>query len=276
MVGAEPIPARVLRSFAEAFAPTGFRPNAFFPVYGLAEATVAVTFPRPLAPTRLDRIDRALLGGTGRAVPCPEGPDALELVGVGRPIPRTALRVVDESGRPVPERTVGEILVRSDTLMEGYYREPEATAAALAGGWLRTGDLGYVADGDLFITGRKKELIIKGGQNLVPAFLEEIAAAVEGVRPGGVAAVGVRCERRATELVYLVAETKLPAESHPRLRERLHRRLKDHGTPVDRVLIVPPRTLPKTTSGKLRRRAIAEALEAGPELGRIPLRPLET
>jgi acyl-CoA synthetase (AMP-forming)/AMP-acid ligase II len=160
--------------------------------------------------------------------------------------------------------------------MEGYYREPEATAAALAGGWLRMGDLGYVADGDLFITGRRKELIIKGGQNLVPAFLEEVAAAVEGVRPGGVAAVGVHCARRATELVYLVAETKLPAESHPRLRERLHRRLKDHGTPVDRVLIVPPRTLPKTTSGKLRRWAIAEALEAGPEQGRIPLRPQET
>jgi acyl-CoA synthetase (AMP-forming)/AMP-acid ligase II len=263
MVGAEPISPRVLRDFATAFAPVGFRANTFFAVYGLAEATVAVTFPRLLAPTRFDCIARPALERTGRAVPCQPGPHALELVGAGRPIPQTALRIVDNAGQELPERAEGEIQVRSASLMEGYYRDPEATADVFTEGWLKTGDLGYVADGELFVTGRKKDLIIRGGHNLAPAHLEEIAATVEGARPGGVAAVGVPCPRRATELVWLVVETRQPAETHDDLRGRLRKTLRDHGLNVDKVLLVPPRTLPRTSSGKLRRRALAESLSTG-------------
>jgi fatty-acyl-CoA synthase len=193
----------------------------------------------------------------------------MELTGTGRPIPHTEVRLVDEQDRPVPERTQGEILVRSATLMDGYYREPELTAAAVQEGWLRTGDLGYQAKGSLFITGRKKELIIKGGHNLIPSILEEIASEVEGVRAGCVAAVGVRSEQRQTELAYVLAETKLESEARGVLAERIRERLRAHGIAVDHVLLVAPGTLPKTTSGKMKRRAIAESIAAGQLTGTL-------
>jgi acyl-CoA synthetase (AMP-forming)/AMP-acid ligase II len=269
MIGAEPISPDLLRRFSDRFAPCGFRAQAFFPVYGLAEATVAVTFPEKLAPTVVDCVDRAVLEREGRAVPCPEGPGALALTGVGRPIPHTEVRLVDEQGQRVPERTLGEILVRSATLMEGYYREPELTAAAVQEGWLRTGDLGYQADGRLFITGRKKELIIKGGHNLIPSILEELTAEVDGVRAGCVAAVGLRSEQRQTELVYVLAETKLEAEAQVALGERIRERLRAAGIAIDHVLLVAPGTLPKTTSGKMRRKALSEAIAAGQLTGTL-------
>ncbi len=269
MIGAEPISPELLRRFSDKFAPSGFRAEAFFPVYGLAEATVAVTFPEKLAPTVVDRVDRATLEREGRAVPCNEGPGALELTGTGRPIPHTEIRLVDERDQAVPERTQGEILVRSATLMDGYYREPELTASAVQEGWLRTGDLGYQANGALFITGRKKELIIKGGHNLIPSILEELASEVEGVRAGCVAAVGVRSEQRQTELAYVLAETKLEAEARGALGERIREQLRAHGITIDHVLLVAPGTLPKTTSGKIKRKAISEAIAAGQLTGTL-------
>jgi fatty-acyl-CoA synthase len=267
MVGAEPISADLLRRFTAAFAPCGFRPEAFFPVYGLAEATVAVTFPPPGARPRIDRVDRALLEREGKAAPPGEGSAAVEFVGVGRPVPHTEVRIVDETGNALPDRQVGEILVCSPTLMTGYYDDPRATAAALRQGWLHTGDLGYQSEGALFITGRKKDLIIKGGHNLIPAVLEEIVAAVDGVRPGCVAAVGARAPRLETERVVVVAETRLGVESHPRLAEQVRAALKGQGIAVDQVLLVPPHSLPRTTSGKLKRHALARALEAGAPIG---------
>lgn len=269
MIGAEPISPELLRRFSDKFAPCGFRAEAFFPVYGLAEATVAVTFPEKLAPTVVDRVDRAKLEREGRAMPCEEGPGALELTGVGRTIPHTEIRLVDEKDQLVPERTQGEILVRSATLMDGYYREPELTASCLQEGWLRTGDLGYQANGALFITGRKKELIIKGGHNLIPSILEELASEVEGVRAGCVAAVGVRSEQRQTELAYVLAETKLEVEAQGALAERIRERLRAHGITIDHVLLVAPGTLPKTTSGKIKRKAISDAIAAGQLTGTL-------
>lgn len=267
MIGAEPIPAELLRRFADAYAPTGFRPGAFFPVYGLAEATVAVSFPTLLAPTRFDRIDRAELERSGRAAPSAD-PHALELVAVGRPIPETEVRVVDAKGATLPERQVGELRVRAPTLTHGYYNAPAATSATLREGWLATGDLGYVADGELFITGRRKELIIRGGHNIIPTVLEELAGEVDGARPGGVAAVGVRDEEGATEQVHLVVETKLDEPAWPDLRTRLDRALRARGVAVDRIVLVAPGSLPRTTSGKLRRRELAESLAAGVVPGR--------
>jgi acyl-CoA synthetase (AMP-forming)/AMP-acid ligase II len=262
MVGAEPISAQVLRRFAAAFAPAGFRAEAFFPVYGLAEATVAVTFPDLLAPARIDRIDRRALERDGRAVPAADEDGAIELVAVGRAIPRTEIRIVREDGEIAAARTVGEIQVRSDTLMAGYYGDPGATADAVSGGWLRTGDLGYEAAGLLFVTGRQKEIIIRGGQNLVPAVLEEIASSVEGVRPGGVAAVGVRSESRQSELVCVVAETKLEEPRHREIAAQIRSALRARGVSPDRVVLVPPRSLPRTTSGKIRRLELARRLAA--------------
>jgi acyl-CoA synthetase (AMP-forming)/AMP-acid ligase II len=260
MVGAEPISAGLLRRFADDFAPCGFRAEAFFPVYGLAEATVAVTFPILLTPTHFDRVSRSALEREGKAVVA-DGPGTLELVGVGRPIPGTQVRIAGPGGGALPERALGEIQVRSDTVMDGYLGEPPD--AAFQDGWLQTGDLGYLADGSLFVTGRAKELIIKGGHNLAPSVLEEIVAAVPGVRAGGVAAVGVRSPRRETELVYIVAETRLGTAAHPPLAARIRAALGSHGISADEVVLVAPKSLPRTTSGKLRRRDLALALGAG-------------
>src|SRR5262245_19750253 len=158
MVGAEPISAALLRRFSEAFAPCGFRPEAFFPVYGLAEATVAVSFPELLRPSWVDSVDRLMLESEGRAVPADAGASAMEFVSVGRAIPGSEIRIIDESGAALSDRRIGEILVRAETLSPGYYGDQESTEIALRGGWLHTGDLGYQADGLLFITGRKKEI----------------------------------------------------------------------------------------------------------------------
>jgi acyl-CoA synthetase (AMP-forming)/AMP-acid ligase II len=263
MVGAEPISADLLRRFAQAFAPVGFRPQAFFPVYGLAEATVAVTFPRLLERTRIDVIDRARFERHGLAVPYAEGTGALELVGVGSPIPRTELRVIGDDGCPQPDRRVGEIIVRAPTVMLRYFDDPGATGEALRGGWLRTGDLGYLDSGTLFVTGRKKDLIIRAGHNLIPSVIEEVVATVAGVRGGGVAAVGVRALHDETERCHVVAETKFPAEQYPQLARDIRAALESRAIPIDALVFVRPGTLPKTSSGKIRRRAVAEALATG-------------
>ena len=153
---------------------------------------------------------------------------------------------------------VGEILVRSPSLMDGSYGDPQASAVAID--WLRTGDLGYLSDGELFVTGRVKDLIIKGGHNLLPAPIEEIAGAVEGVRAGCVVAVGVPSQRRATELVYVVAETKAAEAQHAQLARRVRDALLARGIAVDRVELVAPGSIPRTTSGKVRRREVAGTL----------------
>jgi fatty-acyl-CoA synthase len=265
MVGAEPISPGLLRRFAAAFAPLGFREGAFFPVYGLAEATVAVTFPTPGTPPRVDVIDRAALEREGRAAPLAahRRAQAMELTGVGRPIPGTEVKVVDDQGRAVDERVVGHIRVRSDSLMAGYADAPEATAEVIVDGWLRTGDLGYVADGDLFVTGRVKELIITGGQNLVPSVIEEIVGEDPDVRSGCVAAVGVWYANLETEQIVVVCETRLDRERRGLLAARVRERLRSAGIPVDRVIPVGPGLLPRTTSGKLRRAALRETLASG-------------
>ncbi len=252
MIGAEPIPASLVKRFSAAFSPAGFRPNAFFPVYGLAEATVAVTFPKLLAPTRIDTISRTAL--QERAVAAPG--DDMELVAVGRPISKTEVRIVDGDAE-LPERHIGEIIVKSASLATGYDGHPEETAKTFRDGWLHTGDLGYLADGDLFVTGRKKELIIKGGQNLIPSVLEEIVAGLPGIREGAVAAVGVRSPELETEFCCIVAETRLEAADQPKLADEIRHSLRTHGVHVDKVVLMPPKSLPKTTSGKLQRLAIA-------------------
>jgi fatty-acyl-CoA synthase len=261
LVGAEPISAGLLRRFAAAFAPCGFRPEAFLPVYGLAEATLAVTFPPPLASTRIDRVDRAWVEQRKVAVPG-DGQDALEFVGVGRPIPGTQLLISDQNGQALPDRRIGEVLVRSATLLDAYVGEPRHNSP-ICKGWLRTGDLGYIADGDLFITGRTKDLIIQGGHNLYPSILEDIVAGIEGVRAGAAAAIGVHSAERDTEKVCIVAETRLPKSEQPLLAARIRQAMSSHGIVLDRVLLIPPRTLPRTTSGKLRRQCLARAIANG-------------
>jgi acyl-CoA synthetase (AMP-forming)/AMP-acid ligase II len=255
MTGAEPILPRVLRGFSEAFAACGFRAEAWFPVYGLAEATVAVTFPNVLAPTCFDSVDHAALA-RGRAQPG----NNVEFVGVGTPLPGVEIRVVSSTGRIQPEREIGEILVKTSHGMSGYWNDSKATAKAYWREWLRTGDLGYVADGELFVTGRRKELIIRAGRNLIPTVIEDIVGQIEGVRAGCVCAVGVFHPGRGTERAVVVAESKLPPDEQPGLVRRIIEALERDGIDVDEVKLVEPGWLPKTTSGKLRRTAVVERL----------------
>jgi acyl-CoA synthetase (AMP-forming)/AMP-acid ligase II len=196
-------------------------------------------------------------------VPADGGPTTVELVGVGRAIPGTEIRIVGADGVMLGPRQVGEVWVRSGTLMQGYYGDAEGTAAVMTDGWLRTGDLGYQVDGTLFITGRMKDVIIKGGHNLLPSAIEEVAEGVDGVRHGGAAAVGIRSPEQHTELVYVVAETKVAPPDRPVLAERIRDALKVRGMAADHVLLVGRASLPRTTSGKIKRGEVARAITAG-------------
>jgi 1-acyl-sn-glycerol-3-phosphate acyltransferase len=255
--GSEPILPATLDRFVARFGPAGFRREALFCAYGLAENMVAVTFPPVSRAPRIDRIHRVTFEAEGRAVPTTGREDVLEFVGCGHAVPGHEVRVVDEHEHPVAERQQGTIQFRGPSSFKGYFRRPEATAAVKReGGWVDTGDLGYLVDGELFITGRVKDLIIKGGRNYYPHEIEEAAATVEGIRQGCVAAFAVRDETAGTEQIVVVAETR---ERDALAREMLVGRVIEAvatrvSVPPDRVVLVSPGAVPKTSSGKIQRR----------------------
>lgn len=251
--GAEPVNAQTLRDFERAFGPCGFRREAMLPVYGLAEASLAVAFPEVGTEPRSLTVERAALA-SGRAVPA-DGPGAMTLVAVGGAIPGHEVFVVDAEGAPVAEREVGHIVVRGPSVMQGYFRAPDATAKVLKDGALWTGDLGFL-DGDaLFVTGRAKDLIIVRGRNYYAEDLERVATRVPGARPGGVVAFGVYDEAQARDLVVIACETKLTDEAaRIALVERLAASVSEHsGLPIDEVVLLRPGAIPKTSSGKPQR-----------------------
>jgi len=162
--GAEPVSAGLIERFTERFAPYGFRSNVFSPVYGMAENALIATCPDHAAEPVFDRIDRCALEKEGRALPVGgAGPGTKRVVALGRAVRGTRLLIVDPKGRPLPQRHQGEILLAGTSLMKGYFRNPEAMAKVMKEGWFRTGDLGYLADGQLHVTGRRKDLIIRFG-----------------------------------------------------------------------------------------------------------------
>jgi acyl-CoA synthetase (AMP-forming)/AMP-acid ligase II len=178
------------------------------------------------------------------------------MVSVGRPLWGARFRIVDESGQALPERRVGQLLVRGPSVMKGYYKKPAESATALAGGWLHTGDLAYLADGQLYITGRLKDLIIKRGRNYYPHDLERAVERLPGVRTGCTVAFSVPNEAAGTEDVVLLVETRLTtAAERAKLEAEIERALNAAtGIRADVVRLLPPHTLPKTTSGKIQRR----------------------
>ncbi|MGB6483097.1 MAG: AMP-binding protein [Candidatus Acidiferrales bacterium] len=253
--GAEPVRPETLKRFAEKFARCGFRREALLPVYGLAEASLGVAAPEMGMGARVDRIERVQFQNEGRAVPATEQDDAtLQFLSVGHPLPRMEIRIVDEQGSGAAERTEGQVQFRGPSATAGYYKNPDATRELMRGdGWLDSGDLGYVADGQLYITGRAKDLIIKGGRNLYPHEIEEIAGRVEGVRPGCVVAFGVPDEASGTERLAVVAEAR-DSKQAGRIAQEITRQVSEAlGLPPDIVEILPPQSIPKTSSGKLRR-----------------------
>ncbi len=271
--GAEPVNPETLERFARRFEPYGFRREAMLPVYGLAENSVALAFPPPGRGPKIDRVRRADFADHGRATVAPaDDADALRFVSVGRELPEHEVRIVDDAGNGVAERVVGRLVFRGPSMTAGYFGKPEATAAiTLPGGWLDSGDLAYRADGEIHVAGRRKDLIIKGGRNLVPQEIEEIASQVAGIRKGCVAAVGLAAAGTGTEALVVVAETRAQGEEERRaLAAAVVEKVAEAvGVPPDRVELVPPGSIPKTSSGKIRRAETKALLESG-ELGQRP------
>lgn len=269
--GAEPVSPETIAAFTKRFARYGFKPEAMSPVYGLAEATLGVAFSPPGRGPRLDHVERAAFSRSGRAVAVPPEthPEALTFVACGHPLLGHQIRVVDGSDRELGERQEGHVQFSGPSCTSGYYRNPEQTRQLLHGEWLDTGDYGYIAEGELYITGRVKDLIIRAGRNVYPYELEEAVGDLEGIRKGCVAVFGSRDERSGTERIIVLAETRV---TDPAQRERLSARINELATelidmPVDEVVLAPPQSVLKTSSGKIRRAASRELYERGGRAG---------
>jgi acyl-CoA synthetase (AMP-forming)/AMP-acid ligase II len=249
--GAEPIRAATLRAFVDHFAPAGVRDTALLPCYGMAEATLAISYHPVGAPLRVERVDPELLRTEQRVAPARAGADAVELVSCGRALGGHEVRIVDGDRRVLPPRQIGEIEVRGPSIAAGYFQDEPTTHATFCDGWLRTGDLGFLADGDLFLSGRKRDLIIVAGRNYAPEQIEAAAARVAGVRPGNVVAFGAPGSR-GTDDVVIVCESAAqdPAGIEDAVRGRVATEI---GVRVGEVVILGPGMLPKTSSGKLQR-----------------------
>ncbi len=273
--GAEPVNPETLERFAERFASCGFRREAQLPVYGLAESALGVAIPPLNRGPLVDRVERETFTAQGRAVPAaPDDETAIAFVSSGKALPRHEVRIVDDHGDEVQDRTEGFLWFRGPSATTGYYRNPKATEALLPLGpatapgeyaWVDSGDRAYRADGEIYVTGRVKDIIIKGGRNLYPHEVEELAARVDGIRKGCIVAFGLTDEATGTEKLVVVAETR---ERDTARRAALASTVTDLisrglGLPPDRVELIPPGSIPKTSSGKLRREETKQLYLAG-------------
>ena len=267
--GAEPINAQTLAAFAEKFGPSGFRASSFVPSYGLAEHVLAATLGVRGREPRVDIVAPDALSESGVAAPTGSDGDAvLRLVSCGRPLPGHVLRIVRDDDSIAHEREVGEIALAGPSVMVGYYKDPEWTARAVRDGWLHTGDLGYLSDGELFVCGRLKDLIVINGRKYHPQDLEWSVEGLPGVRRGRVVAFGARDANR----VVIVAEPDGTVAAAA-LSAEIRRIIGDcFGLAVGDVVLVPGGTIDRTTSGKVRRAAVHESYERG-ELTR-PVNPV--
>ncbi len=272
--GAEAVRPETIQRFAERFARCGLRPEAMAPVYGLAEACVGLLFP-PLGRTApVDTIRRAPFVAERRALPAPAGDaTALRFVGCGRPLPGHEVRIVDEHGSAIDaERIEGRLEFRGPSATRGYYRNPAQTEQLFRDGWLDTGDRAYRADGDIFVTGRVKDIVIRGGRNLYPEEIEEAVGALDGVRKGCVAVFGSADPGSGTERLVVLAEVRpAGAAALAALRARIAGAVTAViGEPADRIELAPPHTVLKTSSGKIRRSACRALYESGRIGGAAP------
>ncbi len=268
--GAEPVRPETIDRFVHRFSKYGFRRETMMPVFGLAECSVGLCMPPVQRGPKFDRVDRAAFE-KGHATPATLGdPHANLFVALGRALPDHEIKVVNEAGQTLAAREVGRLLFRGPSMTAGYYKNDEATAAIRReGGFFDTGDLAYIADGELYIAGRLKDLIIRGGRNLVAAEIEEAASETPGVRKGCVAAFGITEARTGTEQVVIVAETKARStEERDAIEGQVVERVTNAiGAPPDIVRLVKPGSVLKTSSGKIRRNE-TKALFLSGALGR--------
>jgi fatty-acyl-CoA synthase len=260
LLGAEMIEPEVLDRLIKDGGRLGLAREALACGWGLAEATFCLTCPAPGVGPRVDTVDGRLLSEEARAVPV--SGQGKRVVGAGAPMPGVEVRVVDEAGDVLPERRVGEVQARAPYLMEGYLR-PVAASPFTDDGWLRTGDLGYLADGDLFITGRIKDLIIVFGRNYAPEDVEWAAARVQGVRAGRAVAFAKPAGHEGEFVVAVEARATERADALDSLADRVRQGVAEEvGITPTEVIVVPKGWIPRTTSGKLRRAAARDAYAA--------------
>jgi 1-acyl-sn-glycerol-3-phosphate acyltransferase len=273
--GAEPVSVPTLRRFIDRFARYGFPAQAMAPVYGLAECSVGLAFPPLGRPPLIDRVNRDRLSADGVAEPARlEDQKPLEIVACGQPLPGHEIRIADEAGFELGERREGRLEFRGPSTTRGYFRNEIKTRELFHNGWLDSGDRAYMAGGDVYITGRIKDIIIRAGRHIYPQEVEDAVAEIPGIRKGCVAVFGVTDHASGTERVVVLAETR---EADAAARAELQARAQEvagdtAGTPPDEIVLAPPRTVPKTSSGKIRRSAAKELYESG-QIG-VPQRAL--
>ncbi|HRX71932.1 MAG: AMP-binding protein [Gammaproteobacteria bacterium] len=264
--GAEPVSPATLERFIARFERYGFRREAMAPVYGLAECSVGLALQPPNRGPVIDRVQRQVFMANGRAeLAPPDDENALLFPACGQPIPDHQIRIVDEQGRELPDQREGRLEFKGPSATVGYYRNPEATRRLFPHGddWLDSGDRGYLADGDIYLTGRVKDLIIRGGRNIYPYELEQAVGEIPSIRKGCVAVFASSDPATGSERLVVVAETRA---TQPEARERLRQHIQNVsvdllGMPPDDVRLTPLRTVLKTSSGKIRRAAIRELYE---------------
>ena len=263
--GAEPISVELADEFMARLAPARLRREAMYPVYGLAEATLVVSFPQPPGQMyeyiSVSRHELAV--GKQPAPLLREHPDALSIMAVGQPIPYSLVRIADDADAEVPEGHVGHVLIAGDNVTRGYFENPEANArgftAADADGtrWLRTGDLGMMKGGKLYITGRAKEIIFVNGQNYYPHDIESVAIRADNMELGKVVAAGVRSKGASTDDLILFVLHRMDMKEFLPITSQLTRLVNEH-TGLEVAHVVPVKRIPKTTSGKIQRHLLEE------------------
>jgi 1-acyl-sn-glycerol-3-phosphate acyltransferase len=264
--GAEPVSPDTVENFCRRFGQYGFKREAFMPVYGLAECSVGLSLPPVDRGPLIDRIQRDIFLNTGHAVPSSDQDERmLQFVACGHPLPGHEVRVVDAAGRELPERCEGKLHFRGPSATTGYFHNDEETKKLFDGDWLDSGDLAYIAGGDIYITGRKKDIIIRAGRNIYPQELEEAVGRVAGIRKGNVVVFAAEDTGNRTEKLVIMAETKeKDPEKLNALRESINALTMDLvGVGADDVALAPPGTILKTSSGKLRRAGNRALYESG-------------
>jgi len=258
--GAEPISVELADEFMTRLAPANLRREAMYPVYGLAEATLCVSFPQPWLQTyEYVSVNRHELnvGKQPGALP-KDHPDALSIMAVGKSVPFNHVRIAGDDDKELPENHIGHILISGENVTKGYFENPEANAKGFtADGWLRTGDLGMLKDGSLFITGRAKEIIFVNGQNYYPHDIESIAIRTEGLELGKVVAAGVRPKGASTDDLILFVLHRMDMKEFLPLATQVTRLVNEH-TGLEVAHVVPVKRIPKTTSGKIQRHLLEE------------------
>ncbi len=264
--GAEPVSPETLANFSQRFKTFGFNQKAMMSVYGLAESTVGLTFPPLDRDPVIDSIERNTFMQTGSANPAQdEDEQALRFVSSGAPLASHQVRVVDQAGHELPERQEGRLEFRGPSSTSGYYRDAEKTQNLFDEEWLDTGDLAYISNGELFVTGRIKDIIIRAGRNIYPHELEESVGNIPGIRTGRAAVFGSEDKHSKTERLIVMAETRSKDNKElEKLRTKINTLATDLiGSPPDEVVLAPPGSILKTSSGKIRRAASRELFEKG-------------